>query len=318
MKDEIDDSSPITNPKKLIIIIRHGERKDRAGETPKYHRMNSELTEKGKLQSFNVSKTFLEEIKKYGITDISPYNIQIRTSPYLRTIQTAVYFIKGLNEIFSNNKNNNNKILNEDENDTNITNIKSEDNSNLNDKIKNYEKQINSLKNENKKLYFQLTQYKNKYDNNNNNNFDINEENNNFNENNEINYLNELLNKYEKILKDCLKFINFINKKLNHKKISLIELKKNSNNLNNKILNSIKSDLNKYLNNNNLYLNNNNLNIKSLSDDESNLNNNFNNDNYYYDYYSPNKLKKCFACLLGYNVSNKGYSPIKCFKEKNY
>ena len=111
MKDEIDDSSPITNPKKLIIIIRHGERKDRAGETPKYHRMNSELTEKGKLQSFNVSKTFLEEIKKYGITDISPYNIQIRTSPYLRTIQTAVYFIKGLNEIFSNNKNNN-KLLN--------------------------------------------------------------------------------------------------------------------------------------------------------------------------------------------------------------
>ena len=111
MENEINDPSPITNPKKLIIIIRHGERKDRAGETPKYHRMNSELTEKGKLQSFNVSKTFLEEIKKYGITDISPYNIQIRTSPYLRTIQTAVYFIKGLNKIFSNNKNNN-KVLN--------------------------------------------------------------------------------------------------------------------------------------------------------------------------------------------------------------
>ena len=112
MKNEINNPSSITNPKKLIIIIRHGERKDRAGETPKYHRMNTELTEKGKLQSFNVSKTFLEEIKKYGITDISPDNIQIRTSPYLRTIQTAVYFIKGLNEIFSNYKNNNNKILN--------------------------------------------------------------------------------------------------------------------------------------------------------------------------------------------------------------
>ncbi len=111
MKNEINNPSSITNPKKLIIIIRHGERKDRAGETPKYHRMNSELTEKGKLQSFNVSKTFLEEIKKYGITDISLDNIQIRTSPYLRTIQTAVYFIKGLNEIFSNNKNNN-KVLN--------------------------------------------------------------------------------------------------------------------------------------------------------------------------------------------------------------
>ena len=93
-------------------------------------------------------------------------------------------------------------------------------------------------------------------------------------------------------------------------------MKKNSNNLNNKILNSIKTDLNKYFNSNNLYLSDNNLKLKSLSDDESNLNNNYN--NYYYDYNSPNKLKKCFACLLGYNISNKGYSPIKCFKEKFY
>ena len=105
MKNEINQPPEKTNQnsKKLIIIVRHGERKDRAGETPKFHRMNTELTEKGKIQSFNVGPILLEEIKKYGITEISPENIQIRTSPYMRTIQTAVYFIKGLNEIFAKN-----------------------------------------------------------------------------------------------------------------------------------------------------------------------------------------------------------------------
>ena len=105
MKDEINQPLKKTNQnsKKLIIIVRHGERKDRAGETPKFHHMNTELTEKGKKQSFNVGPILLEQIKKYGITEISPENIQIRTSPYMRTIQTAVYFIKGLNEIFAKN-----------------------------------------------------------------------------------------------------------------------------------------------------------------------------------------------------------------------
>lgn len=105
MKNEINQPSnkKNSNSKKLIIILRHGERKDRAGETPKFHHMNTELTEKGKRQSFNVGPILLEKIKKYGITGISPENIQIRTSPYMRTIQTAVYFIKGLNEIFSKN-----------------------------------------------------------------------------------------------------------------------------------------------------------------------------------------------------------------------
>lgn len=112
MKNEIIKSSPTKKPKKLLIIIRHGERKDRTGETPSFHVMNSELSEKGKVQSFNASKIFFEEIKKYGygIDEISPDIIQIRTSPYMRTIQTAVYFIKGLNEIISlNNKNISNK-----------------------------------------------------------------------------------------------------------------------------------------------------------------------------------------------------------------
>ena len=100
------------NDIKLLILIRHGERTDRVGEIPKCGTMNPELTEKGKLQSFLASKLTLETIKKYGITNISPNIIQIRTSPYMRTIQTSIQIIKGFNnDIKDNNiKNKLNKI----------------------------------------------------------------------------------------------------------------------------------------------------------------------------------------------------------------
>ena len=100
------------NDIKLLILIRHGERTDRVGEIPKCGTMNPELTEKGKVQSFLASKLTLETIKKYGISDISPNIIQIRTSPYMRTIQTSIQIIKGFNnDIKDNNiKNKLNKI----------------------------------------------------------------------------------------------------------------------------------------------------------------------------------------------------------------
>ena len=94
-------SNTIQNKKKLLIIIRHGERIDRIGEIPKCGLMNPELTEKGKKQSFESSKIIIENLKKYGINDISPNLIQIRSSPYMRTIQTSVQLIKGLNLEFS-------------------------------------------------------------------------------------------------------------------------------------------------------------------------------------------------------------------------
>ena len=77
------------NDIKLLIIIRHGERTDRVGEIPKCGFMNPELTEKGRKQSFLASKLTLDTIKKYGISEISPNLIEIRTSPYMRTIQTS-------------------------------------------------------------------------------------------------------------------------------------------------------------------------------------------------------------------------------------
>ena len=88
------------DPKKLLIIIRHGERTDRVGEIPKCGILNPELTEKGKNQSFLTSKILIKTIFKYGIKTISPNIIQIRTSPYIRTIQTAVQISKGFNLFF--------------------------------------------------------------------------------------------------------------------------------------------------------------------------------------------------------------------------
>ena len=91
------------NDIKLLILIRHGERTDRVGEIPKCGILNPELTEKGKQQSFIAGKLTLETIKKYGIKDISPNLIEIRTSPYMRTIQTSIQILKWFNLSFINN-----------------------------------------------------------------------------------------------------------------------------------------------------------------------------------------------------------------------
>ena len=112
MKNEIIEEYLPSNNKKLLIIIRHGERIDRAGEIPKCGKMNPELSEKGKLQSFEASKILIENLKKNGINNIFPNTIQIRSSPYMRTIQTSVQLLKGLNLLFSNDKKEKSNILN--------------------------------------------------------------------------------------------------------------------------------------------------------------------------------------------------------------
>ena len=112
MKNEIIEEYLPSDNKKLLIIIRHGERIDRAGEIPKCGKMNPELSEKGKLQSFEASKILIENLKKNGINNIFPNTIQIRSSPYMRTIQTSVQLLKGFNLILSNNKNEKANIFN--------------------------------------------------------------------------------------------------------------------------------------------------------------------------------------------------------------
>jgi len=96
--------------KKLLILVRHGERIDRVGATPKCGMSNPELTEKGKVQSFDTSKTIIDKLVKFGINQISPNLIQIRSSPYLRTIQTSVYLSIGLNTKLFEDKNITKKI----------------------------------------------------------------------------------------------------------------------------------------------------------------------------------------------------------------
>ena len=109
MKNET--SHNISKIEKILILIRHGERIDRIGEIPKCGVMNPELTQKGKLQSFEAGNIIIDKTKQYGI-DINPDIIQIRSSPYMRTIQTSAQLIKGLNLIFSQNKNEKINILN--------------------------------------------------------------------------------------------------------------------------------------------------------------------------------------------------------------
>ena len=111
MKNESKETSPTACIEKLLILIRHGERIDRTGIIPKCGIMNPELSDRGKLQSFESSKILIENIKKYGVK-ISPNLIQIRSSPYMRTIQTSAQLLKGLNLILVNNKKEKIKILN--------------------------------------------------------------------------------------------------------------------------------------------------------------------------------------------------------------
>ena len=88
------------NAIKLLIIIRHGERTDRVGEIPKCGTLNPELTEKGKQQSFLAGKLTINAIEKYGFKNINPNMIEIRSSPYMRTIQTSSEIIKVFNLFF--------------------------------------------------------------------------------------------------------------------------------------------------------------------------------------------------------------------------
>ena len=111
MKNESKEIPPATYIKKLLVLIRHGERIDRTGKIPKCGLMNPELSDKGKLQSFEASKILIENIKKYFVK-ISPNLIQIRSSPYMRTIQTSIQLLKGLNLILSNNQKEKINILN--------------------------------------------------------------------------------------------------------------------------------------------------------------------------------------------------------------
>jgi broad specificity phosphatase PhoE len=77
------------NNEKLIIVVRHGERADYAGQKPRLYKFDPELTEKGHKQAYitgELIKTFLESEFKL---DFKNMNIALCSSPFARTLQTS-------------------------------------------------------------------------------------------------------------------------------------------------------------------------------------------------------------------------------------
>jgi len=79
--------------KNLLIFIRHGERSDKVGRTPTFHKYDPELTENGKRQAFDIGK----KLSNYLMNNYPLFkNIEIISSPFARTIQTSKYILNGL------------------------------------------------------------------------------------------------------------------------------------------------------------------------------------------------------------------------------
>ena len=83
------------NISKILIFMRHGEKLIKIGEKPKCGRFDSELSSLGIKQSLLSGQKFLSQLKKY-FSNISLSEIHIISSPYMRTLQTTVHFLKGI------------------------------------------------------------------------------------------------------------------------------------------------------------------------------------------------------------------------------
>ena len=86
-----------TSSKNLLFLIRHGERADHAGLTPKFHPYDAELTELGKSQATQIGEKIQLYLQKNYPQKIS--KIKLISSPFARTIQTSK---KILNELKKN------------------------------------------------------------------------------------------------------------------------------------------------------------------------------------------------------------------------
>ena len=84
--------------------MRHGEKLIKLGKEPKCGRFDSELSSLGIKQSFLSGQKFLLQLKKYNFSNISPSEIHIISSPYMRTLQTTAHFLKGIETVNSFNE----------------------------------------------------------------------------------------------------------------------------------------------------------------------------------------------------------------------
>ena len=81
-----------------IFFVRHGEREDEIAQ-PKEHKIefpfDPSLTQKGKLQSQSAGLLIRKFLQEKGVQDLP---IQVISSPFLRTLQTASYLISALKQ----------------------------------------------------------------------------------------------------------------------------------------------------------------------------------------------------------------------------
>ena len=82
--------------KRILVLIRHGEKVVKTGKIPKCGKFDSELSPLGITQAYDVGQSFISQLKKYNFTRISPGEIHIISSPYICTLQTTSHFIRGI------------------------------------------------------------------------------------------------------------------------------------------------------------------------------------------------------------------------------
>lgn len=98
------DNKIYSPPKKILIFLRHAERTDKAGEKPICGEFDPEITKLGKEQAYLTGEMIVNELEKIFQNKISPKEINIRSSPYMRTIQTTSYLINGIKSKIKDNK----------------------------------------------------------------------------------------------------------------------------------------------------------------------------------------------------------------------
>ena len=84
--------------KKILIFMRHGEKLIKTGVPPKCGKFDSELSSHGVDQAFRAGQKLLIQLKKYHLENISPSEIHIISSPFMRTLQTTSHYLRGIME----------------------------------------------------------------------------------------------------------------------------------------------------------------------------------------------------------------------------
>jgi len=101
-----------TKIKKVLLFMRHAEKVIKTGKIPKCGKYDSELTQHGIEQSYMCGKAFISQLKKYNLNKISPSEILIISSPYMRTLQTTTHFLRGIDSKHFFDKDDVNKLYN--------------------------------------------------------------------------------------------------------------------------------------------------------------------------------------------------------------